>query len=110
MKGLYLIMLKHQIPTDFGQDVYRALENFDKRINFRWDLQQDVITLNTPLPVTCYDLKTATIKCASSFLWHSGFILADDIYALQVYLHSIFSNVARYTKDTRNHSCRMLLH
>lgn len=109
MKGLYLIMLKHQIPTDFGQDVYRALESFDKRIKFRWDLQQDVITLNTPLPVTCYDLKTATIKCASSFLWHSGFILADDIYALQVYLHSIFSNVARYTKDTRNHSCKLRL-
>ena len=49
-------MLKHQIPTDFGQDVYRALESFDKRINFRWDLKKDIITLNTPLPVTCYDL------------------------------------------------------
>ena len=64
---------KCQIPTTFGEEVFSALENFDRRIYFRWDLRTDKLELKQPVANHSYDIGTSLLD-ASTKLWHSGLI------------------------------------
>lgn len=87
-KGFTMRAVSHRIPTEFGNDVYVALEDFDRRLYFRWDLTTDTIDLNKPVPQNNYDIPSK-IACASSMLWHSALIHPDETHLLRVYLHTI---------------------
>lgn len=107
-KGFTMRAVSHRIPTEFGNEVYVALEDFDRRLYFRWDLTTDTINLNEPVPQNNYDIPLK-IACASSMLWHSALIHPDETHLLRVYLHTIFRHRERYRNRTRNTSCKMRL-
>lgn len=96
------------IPTGFSSDVLAALEDFDRRIYFQWDLTLDIITLKKPLPNTFYDLSHEAGR-TSSQLWLDGFIHPDDVVLLHTYLRIIYSASARFHNRRCKLACKLRL-
>jgi hypothetical protein len=101
--------VNHKIPPAFTDEVYAALEKFDRRIYFHWDLTQDILKVNTSTPDTSYDLPEL-LSDASTQLWLAELIHPEDVFRLRLYLHSIFHRPPRYANGTRNHSCKLRLY
>lgn len=96
------------IPTEFSPDVLAALEEFDRRIYFKWDLINDTISLRQPLPNTFYDLSYSAAHCSSQ-LWLKGFIHPADIHLLHTYLRIINSASPRFHSRHCRLSCKIRL-
>lgn len=96
------------IPTEFTPDVLAALEEFDRRIYFKWNLENDTITLRQPLPHTFYDLSYLVSHCSSQ-LWLDGFIHPSDIHLLHTYLRVINAASPRFHDRRCRLSCKMRL-
>ncbi|SDG12139.1 diguanylate cyclase (GGDEF) domain-containing protein [Selenomonas sp. WCT3] len=97
---------KCQIPTTFGEEVFSALENFDRRIYFRWDLRTDKLELKQPVANHSYDIGTGLLD-ASTKLWHSGLIHPDDLHIFRYFLHKIYHSSSRYLGRTCNQACKI---
>lgn len=100
--------IKHQIPAAFGDDVFSALENFDHRIYFRWDLTTDKLELKQPIAHHSYDIGTG-LSDASTKLWHTGLIHPDDLHIFRYFLHKIYHSRSRYLGRTCNQACKIRL-
>ena len=101
--------VNHKIPHDFTDEVYAALEKFDRRIYFHWDLTQDILNFNASAPDTSYDLPEH-LPDASTRLWLSELVHPEDVPKLRLYLHSIFRRAPHYANRTRNHLCKLRLY
>lgn len=99
---------KHRIPTAFDADVFSALEKFDRRLYFRWDLVNDTIELHQPVPHHSYDLPPMQ-QYASSLLWHAGIIHPDDVSVLRIFLHSITYGSPRHHNGSSTNTCKLRL-
>lgn len=97
---------KHRIPTTFGSDVFAALEDFDRRIYFRWDLATDSLEFKKPIPHHLYDIGTG-LSQASTSLWHSGLIHPDDVPIFRFFLHNLYRRRARYLGGTCSQACKI---
>ena len=98
----------HPIPTTFDSDVFSALEKFDRRVYFRWDLTTDVLELHGPAHPNSYDI-APRIAPASTILWHSGLLHQEDATILRVYLNTIFCHHIHRPKGSCNHICKLRL-
>ena len=100
--------VNQKIPSAFTDEVYAALEKFDRRIYFHWDLAHDILELDPACAGSAYNLPLHLTE-ASTQLWQSEMIHPEDIALLHNYLHMIFHHIPRYTNRTRSFSGKIRL-
>ncbi len=102
--------IKTPIPKIFTDEIYKALEDFDKLILFRWDLLTDTLSLRTGANTIPFDLPPQNSYISTEFLM-GDYLHPADILFLENYLNHIFSETThrangseRYATDFRLHS------
>jgi len=99
-------MHSFNIPKNFNGEVYKALETFDKRLYFRWDLTTDTVVLKDGVRLNRYDVPNH-VENASSFFFFSGLLHQDDAHLVLTYLKIIYRH--RYQDNFHGNTMKLRL-
>ena len=86
--------VNQKIPSAFTDEVYAALEKFDRRIYFHWDLAHDILELDPACAGSAYNLPLHLTE-ASTQLWQSEKMLQRN-GSIRRYTHCLRKTIRRH--------------
>ena len=85
-------------PKSFSDDIYKALEDFNKLLFFRWDVSTDTIEFSTEMNTVPYSLPEKADYISNSLLLY-GLLNPADVVLFENFLNRIFTGPAEDHKN-----------